>query len=200
MNNKGLELSMTVIVVIIISIIVFIASIAITFNLYKETEDITAKVESSTEKEIEALVRDTNSLVAIQSVNTKKAKIGQPVKFGLGIRNIDNPRKFTISVSFDDAFEQSGQRITVEKSEIEEKWLGGFKEQTTPALQTEELKVFPVVIKPSSSIGTEHTKKGSYVFLICVFENEQPGLDCASEALNQDSLYSRKAYQVIVEI
>ncbi len=200
MDRKGLELSMTVIVVIIISIIVFIGGIAFVWKMFAGAEEIKAGIDKQTKDQIEAMLREGTELVAIP-INTKAASLGSDATFGLGIRNIQQTQEFYVRIDFEGIYSNKGQKLDVvpDPEFVENEWLGGFREIGPTIISRNRYEVIPLRIKAGPKISqSEPTPRNSIaIFNICVFPNN-PGGEC--ELANKLNTYNEQISQVFVEI
>jgi hypothetical protein len=201
-NKKGMELSLTVLVLIILTVIIFIGGIAFVWKLFAGAEEIKAGIDLNTQRQIEALLRDSNELVAIP-VNTKATNPGKEVTFGLGIKNIQSTRGYFILTSFSDLYDLQGKLVDgSEKEHIEERWLGAFQHQGPIDVGKNKDAVVPLRIRAATTIAEEQpTPRGSIAaFNVCVTDAElTEGTDCAP-GIPPETLYGNKIRQVFVEI
>ncbi|MEM2915923.1 MAG: hypothetical protein QXT19_00990 [Candidatus Woesearchaeota archaeon] len=198
MNKKGLELSLTVIVVVIISIIILIGGIALVWKIFAGAEEIKAGIDKQTRDQIEAMLREGTELVAIP-INTKAAPAGKDAVFGLGIRNIHQTQEFYVRIDFEGIYDSKGYRLDVfpDPELIEREWLGGFQELGPITIERNKYEVVPLRIRAGTMISsTEATPRNSLaVFNVCVFPNN-PGGECG---LANKEVYDR-INQVFVKI
>ncbi|MBW3002759.1 hypothetical protein KY338_06385 [Candidatus Woesearchaeota archaeon] len=202
MNKKGFELSATVIVLLVITIVIFMGSLFFLKKFFYGAEEIKGEIERSTQEQIENLLR-SGDLVAIP-LNKKTIKKGNGAVFGLGIRNIGAAKDFTVISNFFRAFEIDGKTdIPADPYYINDNWLlyseGPYK------LDSNELKLVPVSITVDHAIddlGTS-TKAGTYIFNVCVFKGDI-AIDCDLEMFKStgfpEELYNKKVYQMLVEV
>ena len=201
-NKKGFELSATVIVLLVITVIIFIGSIYFLKQFFSGAQEIKGEIERSTQEQIESLLR-AGDLVAIP-LNKKIVKKGDGKIFGLGIRNVGAEKDFWVSSNFYKAFEVDGAtEIPADQFYLNDNWLlyseGPYK------LDSNELKLVPVSVTVGNAIddyGTS-TKAGTYIFNVCVFRGSDY-MDCDLDAFKStgfpDELYSKKVYQILVEV
>ena len=202
MNKKGFELSATVIVLLVITIVIFIGSLYFLRQFYTGAEQIKGEIERSTQEQIENLLR-TGDLVAIP-LNKKIIKKGNGAVFGLGIRNVGAKKDFTVITNFYRAFEVDGKtEIPADPFYINDNWL--LYSEGPYQLDSNELKLVPISVTVDDAIddyGTS-TRAGTYVFNVCVFTGGVM-MDCDLEAFKSngipEDLYSKKVYQIIAEV
>ncbi len=200
MDKKGLELSLTVIVVIIISIIVFIGGIAFVWKMFSSAEEIKAGIDKQTKDQIEAMLREGTEIIVIP-INTKQASLGSDATYGLGIRNIQQDQAFYVRIDFEGIYGSKGQRLDVipDPEFVESEWLGGFREIGPTIIGRNKYEVIPLRIKAGTKIsGSEATPRNAIaIFNVCVFPNN-PGGEC--EPANKINTYNNQINQVFVEI
>lgn len=202
MRKKGLELSATVIVLLVITIVIFIGSLFFLKQFFAGAEEIKGEIERSTQEHIENLLR-SGDLVAIP-LNKKIIKKGNGAVFGLGIRNIGANKEFTVVANFHKAFDIDGRtEIPADQFYINDNWM--LYSEGPYRLASNELKLVPVSITVGHAIDDygSSVKAGTYIFNVCVFTGGFV-MDCDLEAFRSagipDELYSRKAYQILVEV
>ena len=200
MDKKGLELSMTIIVTIIISVLVFLGGMTMVWRFFGSTTEIQGAIDQNTKNQIEALLRDSNDLVAIP-INSKMVNSGKEATFGLGVRNIQETQGFYVRIDFAGIFDSRGQKIEdIEPNPdyVEEQWLGNFQEQGPVSIAKNKFEIIPLRVRAAAMIsGTQQTPRNSMaVFNVCVFAGN-PGGEC--ELSNKMNVYD-KIRQVIIEV
>jgi len=195
MNKKGLTFSIGFMVMLIMAILIFSMSLFLLFQWFGEAEELEAAIDKQTREQILSALKTGTSLVAIP-FSIQPTSRGKPVNFGIGVRNIKEQRKFSTSVSFSGAYDPGGQEIIVDEDFIKEHWLGRFAKSGTFTLRRNEQQIMPLLIRAHTSIGTGTTRKGDYVFNVCVFEGTPA--DCTLGQIN--NVYTRKIYQVTVRV
>jgi hypothetical protein len=201
MDRKGLELSMTIIVLLIISVIVFIGSITLVWKLFAGAEEIKAGIDLQTKNQIEALLRSGNELVTIP-VNTQQASVGQEKAFGLGIRNIaEDERGYYVLLGFSNIYDRAGKPLSgADKEYVESRWLGNFISEGPIYIARNKYEIVPLRVRTDTRIGeNQPTPKGSIVvFNVCVFDTPlQDQTVCNADAR---SVVYDKIKQVFIEI
>jgi hypothetical protein len=200
-NKKGFELSATIIVLIVITIVIFIGSLFFLKKFYAGAQEIKGDIERSTQDQIESLLRG-GDLVAIP-LNKKLIKRGNGEIFGLGIRNVGAQKKFWVSTTFHKAFGPDGKTpIEADPYYINDYWI--LYSEGPYNLDSNELKLVPVSVVVGNNVDDYNTitRAGTYVFNVCVFTGEDM-LDCDIEAFKAGippELYSKKVYQIFVEV
>lgn len=201
-NKKGFELSATVIVLLVITIVIFIGSLYFLKQFFSGAQEIKGEIERSTQEQIESLLR-SGDIVAIP-INKKIMKKGAGSVFGLGLRNIGAKKDFWVSVNFYRAFEIDGfTEIPADQFFMNDNWL--LYSEGPYLLDSNELKLVPVSVTVGSAIDdySTSTKAGTYVFNACVFRGDTY-MDCDLDAFKStgfpEELYSKKVYQILVEV
>ncbi len=196
-NKKSMEVAVGTIVLLILAILVFIFAIFIAFKIFGGAEEIKSQIDLKTKSQIESAMQRTNELVSVP-FNVKQTKIGDAVTFGMGVKNIHESGDFSASISFDNAYYPDGSIIPNNPELIKNKWLGNF--QTIPKfrLKKHEYKLVPVTIVADADIGGTTTKKGDYVFNVCIFLEDEEDKSCDTE--NLDNMYTNRMYQVVVRV
>jgi len=195
MNKKGLTFSIGFLVMLIMSILIFSLSLYMLFQWFGEAGELEAAIDKQTREQILSALKTGTSLVVIP-FSIQETSRGKSVNFGVGIRNLKETRKFSTSTSFSGAYDPGGQEIIVDEGYIEERWLGRFAKSGTFSLKRNEQQIMPLLIKADTNIGPGTTRKGDYVFNVCVFEGEPR--DCTLGQIN--NVYTRKIYQVTVRV
>lgn len=110
-SKKGMELSVNFIVMLILAIVVFGLSVALTYNFMRSAAETQKQLDQQTKAQIlDAL--DTGAKVAVIP-DSIEIKPGKSDIVGVGIRNIqDSGDAFKINVLFDDAFDKNGAIIS----------------------------------------------------------------------------------------
>ena len=201
MSKKAFELSATIIVLLVISIVMFAGGIILIKKFFGSAEEIKGEIERSTQEQIESLLRE-GGIVAIP-LNKKTITRGNGAVFGLGVRNIGSAGEFWVAAKFYKAFQPDGKtEITADADYINEHWLPYSEEPFS--LDPNKFNLIPIAINVGSSfdaIGTR-TSAGTYVFNVCTFKGT-PGecdLDAFSISGFPENLYSKKAYQIFIEV
>ena len=205
-NKKGIELSIGMIVVLILSILIFALSVYLVFKWFKGAEFIKAEIDKQTEEQITAALRAGNTLVAIP-VAVRPAKKGDAVNFGLGIKNVGQEGDFSAALSFAGAYATNGNPIIVDEEYMNKNWLGNFNVVETFHLKKNEQKLMPIQVRAYQAIQEGVlTPKGDYVFNVCVYDKPlqdgMPWAECSVAQYNiaASSYYTGKIYQVTVRV
>lgn len=208
-SNKGMEMSIGMIVTIIISLIVFITSIYLFYSMIAKTKIVAEALSQLEEDKIKELILAENNIVAIP-FNTKPVKKGNDVNFGIGVRNIEKEvRSFGGIVSFVGAFQDSERQneIAVDNLYIKEKWLENFKILTSKQIKSTDFDNLISIIRVDSNIAQNTpTQKGYYLFYLCIYdvekfkkENINPEqIECSINNVND--FYTRTNYPLTVHV
>ena len=173
MNKKGFELSATVIVLLVITIVIFIGSMFFLKTFFTGAQEIKGEIERSTQEQIENLLR-TGDLVAIP-LNKKTIKRGNGEIFGLGIRNVGAQKDFTVISNFPYKLDSNELKL---------------------------VPVSITVDHAIDDYGTS-TKSGTYVFNVCVFKGINMmdcDLEAFKTTGFPEELYNKKVYQMLVVV
>lgn len=180
MNKRAIELSLSFIVIIIISLVVLAGSMYFIRNLFTSAQETQMALDARTEEELKTLLQG-GEIVAVP-IGKKTIRIGKQEVFWIGVANVLATEKdFYVLIGFDSAFTPDGlyplavdetQRLAAQDY-INSEWLlygpgphsisaGGFK--PISAL---------VNVKPEMAIDVP-TKPGIYAFNVCVFNQTNP--------------------------
>ena len=200
--KKGIELSMTVIVLLIISIIIFIGGITLLWKVFGGAETIKQGLDQQTQTQIQSLLREGNDIVAIP-INTLQVVPGKPALFGLGIRNIKpQPKTFSVLLGSAGVYDRQGKPIASSKEYLEENWLGNFKTIGNINLAHNQDVTIPLHVRTTPYIDSYDNRppKGSLVvFNVCVLEDtELPPPEAVCDAKNPAAYGG--VHQIFVEI
>ena len=199
-GKKGIELSITTLVVIIISIIILIYSVYLIYNIMTQASIIEKDIEQRSENEIELVMNDPREIISIP-FEERKGKIKSQNTFLIGVRNLfDSTNDFSSIISFDTATDSYGRVIDVDNDFIEKEWLGNYRLLNPQKIESLEYKQLKLIIKPSDRVSNKkNTPNGDYVFNICVFNGLQPPVDrCINE--NKNLFYNNEINKVIISI
>lgn len=198
MNKRGLEMSIGMVVMLILSVLIFILAISFLWNWYGKAETLKAEIDMQTEQQIMNALRQGNSLVSIP-INVQSVQRGDPATFGVGVRNVGSPSTFTGVLSFSGAYFPDGSRNTdVDASYIEDGWLGSFRYIEPFQLDRNRMDVFPVLIQSRNRVSEQRsTAKGDYVFNLCIYDGGDYS-SCSPDMLGE--VYSNRIYQLTVRV
>jgi hypothetical protein len=201
-NRKGLELSVNMIVMLIITILIFILAITMTYRWFRGAEVLKAEIDRQTEEQITVALRQGTSLIAIP-LNLKTTKRGKAVTFGMGVRNVGAEKDFSAQISFSEAYNPDGTLISTNRDHVNREWLGRFATIDPFRLRKNEQKIIGLVVRPMEIAPGKPAPKGDYVFNICVYETPQPAQPCdlgQFKTVQGQGYYTNKMYQVTVRV
>ncbi len=206
-HKKGLELSVGLIVLLILSVLIFSLSLYMVFNWFGKAEVLKAEIDKQTQEQIKAALASGNTLVAIP-IAIQETKRGNAANFGIGVRNVADARDFSGEIAFSGAYTQDGKSIAVNEEYLERNWLGNFNVINTFNLKKNEQKLIPILIKVHTNVAEGvATPKGDYVFNVCIYnlplrsDGSPPG-ECTVEQYRGASgvFHTGKIYQVTVRV
>jgi len=196
-TRKAMELPISMIVMLILSVIVFMFGISMVYK-FLQAKDISAEIDQRVQEEIVATLREGNELAAIPQ-NFAKTKIGEKTTFGIGIRNIQDTGEFIVVVGFDAGYTPDDIKILdTDTTQIEDNWLGNFKHQGGIKIEKDKFRIIPIAIRTGTQINpNKQTQKGTYVFNVCVFKDTTPA-PCIMG--NMASTYNKKIQQINLQV
>lgn len=201
-GKRAFQLSATFLVILIITIVIFTGAIYFTKKFFSTAEEMRATVDEQTEAEIEELLYQQGSIVAIP-VFKKTLHRGEQETFGVGVRNIlEKEENFYVIVSFKNAFTPSEEIMSgPDMNFINTKWLlydpGPYK------VEHNKLEIIPVLANADLRMAeSTNTEPGVYSFNVCIFTGIIPsGFDCSNpQRALPDNVYSDKIYKIYVEV
>jgi len=197
-----MELSLTVLVLIILSILIFIGAISLVWKFFAGAEDIKAGIDLQTEQQINALLRGGNELVAIP-VNTKSVAIGREAVYGVGIRNLGDERDFHVWLNFEDMYDRAGKRAGVGYSReyIEQYWLGSFQTLGPVLIAKHQYEIIEPRIRVAPMVAEDAATPKNVIaaFNVCVSDQLPETVGPCTLDTPTDLLYGKKIRQVYVE-
>tara|TARA_Y100000310_G_C20628470_1_gene787255 strand:+ start:61 stop:753 length:693 start_codon:yes stop_codon:yes gene_type:complete len=185
MNKKGFEMAANTIVVLIIAIVIFLGGIGITYKFFDLAEQRKATVDAETERSIENLL-DTGAKVAVP-IFKKKVKRGDLAVFAIGIRNVNAGPNFYVFMTFDEAIDKAGDKISTTDQELDDmrefinaNWINTVVAEEN--ILNQERSSIPMAIDVKgalcdSALSTcpdSTTVKGTYIFNVCVCDLDDP--------------------------
>ena len=203
MNKRGMELTVSFFVILILSVVIFAGSLYFLRQFYTSTESFRQAIDQETESELQALIRDGN-IVAIP-LNKAKIAQGKGQSFWVGIQNVlDAEKPFGMTVAFSKAFTQNEEQILeADPTHINTNWV--LFNAEPQLIKNGEFKALPVRIVVGTEIGSGmRTKQGTYAFNVCVWDasfSSSPPSDCgASSSYDLQNWYTSKIYKIFVEV
>ncbi len=201
-GKKAFELSMTFLVILILTIVIFTGSIYFTKKFFSTAEEMRGEISRQTEADIEALLYQEGTLIALP-VFKKTVKRGRQTTFGIGVRNIlERTENFYVLVSFSKGFNLNEEIITgTDTTFINEKWL--LYRQGPYSIPNNKLEMIPILTLGNMNMAEGvTTEKGIYSFNVCVIWGTIPtGFDCSNppRPLPPD-IYGGKIYKIYLEV
>jgi hypothetical protein len=208
-GKKAFELTATFLVTLILIIVIFTGSIYFTKRFFSSAEQMRAEIDQQTEAEIEALLYQEGSLVAMPKFKKAIAR-GQSATFGLGIRNVlDKSQDFYVDVAFTRAFKADETEIgETSPTYIDSHWL--LYSPGPYTIQNNELQMIPILANAHTAMADKiTTEKGIYSFNVCVYFDDVgtpladvEKLTCGSpsKAAIPEVIYGGKIYKMYVEV
>ena len=225
---KGMELQVTFLVVIIISIVIFASGLYLVRQFFKATSAFQEQIDENTAKEIERRLAESGEKVSIP-INLKTFTIGDTQAFGLGVLNTLTPdktcqvfgqtkpcNKFGIMVKFITAVDARTGNPTTETTfadseDIENSWIPS----SFPPIELipNQLKVVSIPVRVGNAMKTKSpvisTRRDTmFIFNVCVFKRYEDSLDLgnapsckdAKPLFVQNALYGNRVLKMIVKV
>ncbi len=198
-SKKALELPVNFMVMLIISIIIFGLSLFIFFKVREGLKPITVQIDEQTEAELRRLMRQELAIVAIP-YPVQQLPAGRVATVWVGIRNtFTTPQRFIVHSHFSHASMPDFSIIEVNGSEVDERWLGGFKILETEEMAPREYATVPIVIKTKNRIGEKVLPMNSQVvFNVCVYPSGTNISECDPKEPGISNLLYGKMNQISV--
>ncbi len=181
-NSRGLELSVTVLVLLIISIVMFILALTLLKKFFFEAESIRLELDKDVERRIEKILTQGTDVLAAPFTKATLAR-GVDKVFGIGVRNVlGAQQRFCTYTFFDSAYLPDEREVgkasgtpEYDSGFIQQHWLGDFALLDEPGVLGQgDFRVVPVRIKAFNLMADgQQTLKGTYVFNTCVFTSSQ---------------------------
>ncbi|MBS3148429.1 hypothetical protein J4219_06075 [Candidatus Woesearchaeota archaeon] len=206
-NKKGMEFAVGFIVMLILTIVVFGIAISLLFKWFGQAEELQAEIDKKTQEQILAALRTGNQLVVIP-FSIQETTRGNPVSFGIGVRNVGSEGQFSMALSYSGAYAPDGSTIAVDPAYVATNWLGNFNVVDTFTLKRNQQDVKPVLLRADVNVANGRpTPKGDYVFNLCVY-NKPLRADGTAEApceigqfrTNPAVFYTGKIYQITLRV
>jgi len=167
MKKRAFELSISFIVMLILTIIVFGFGIKFVYNLSHRSTSLVDQLSEETKDDIENMLY-LGKIVAIP-INEKEINVGESAVLGIGILNqLGKKEDFKIYVAFATGIDADENEIT--SIDISE-WT--FEKYATQAIKENEHKIIPLAFQvPKGS------NKGTYIFNVNVcYDDDNPAND-----------------------
>lgn len=187
-NKRGIQISITFLVVIIVTVILFGIALYFSGLIFSTGQSIGESIDRRTADQIEYLVKSENAIVAIP-FNVHETDLGDFAVFGVGIRNIGEDAEFGIVARFQGAYRFDGRQIlTADPAFIEEEWLGNNQDIEPFLIAKSEFESYGLAIKAADRISNQHsTEDGDYAFNICVYDKARGKPSCILDSLSTES-------------
>lgn len=200
MNKRGFEISISTIVWLIITLVIFSGSIYFIKEFFLKATGFEKQIDSDTRKQIENLIRDGKT-VAIP-INKKTVNRGTGTTYWLGVQNIlSKETPFSIAVEFDKAYDFREREIqAADKGYLESHWI--LRQADPLVIPQGAFKDTPIYIQAGDRMSdADTTQKGFYVFNVCVF-NTTKTYECTPNQLriHPNVFYTRSLYKLLVEV
>lgn len=192
MKQKGMELSVNFVVILIFSIVIFGMSLVLIGKFFSFAKDTQVKIDQQTTEEIMRRLIRGNSQVAMPK-NKMDLKLTQSGEFGVGIRNtFSSTKEFGVKMEYVHSLEMPGERAVPTEHEgdgnyINQNWV--FQDIEPVKLKPTETEIVPLTVKVDAAMaGPYETRDGSYddsidskptmkdreyIFNVCVFVLDQ---------------------------
>ena len=159
--KRGFELSISVLVVIIISLVILSSGIILLYKFYSGSVDIKQQLDDRTEAQLASLMeRGERVAVPFSSATLQR---GRQQVIGVGVLNIDGESShvYSIKIELSDAFDVGDKEIT--NVRLDDWMLYDSEERTLQPNEQWKLPVLVMVPKDAES--------GRYIFNIVVSED-----------------------------
>lgn len=228
-KKQGMELQVTFLVVMLISIVIFGSGLYLVRKFFTATAAFQEQIDADTQREIERRLSESGEKVSLP-INRKQFKVGEERAFGLGIINTLTPdsqcavagqqkpcNKFGVMVRFVKAVDSKTQQpiadpadpsstTFVEAQVIDEGWLPS---QFPPVeLTPNQMKIVSIPVRVGnvmSSTSTPTRRDTIYIFNVCVFLKPEmmvgQEVNCAEgKTVLLPKLHGNKILKMYVEV
>jgi len=166
MKKGALDLSISIMVVVIISLVILSSGIILLYKFISQAEGIKTDLDQRTEEELERLLVDQGKQVALPFYSANLFP-GDSKVFGLGILSL-SPNTFKIHIELSRAVDKEGNPITdLEKIEDTNSWL--LYPTDEMIFEENEHQKIGILVKVS-----KEAVKGEYIFNVKVIRPEFP--------------------------
>jgi hypothetical protein len=198
-GKKGMELSINFIVILILSLVIFAGGIYFTNKFFRLANDYKGEIDKDTEEQIQNLLAD-GSKVAIP-MEKKVVRRGTYAMFALGVNNIQRTTQvFHVNMTFSSAYAANGSEIDPDgyydvRGYINTHWI--FTGLGSHPISPNGHLSLPIMVNVMGNIAPElGTKKGTYVFDVCVCKETV----CDVCAPGTPYLYDGYVHKIYVEV
>ncbi len=175
MNRRGFEISATMLVVLILSVVIFAGGLYMVKQYFTFASKVQGQIDADTQRQINAkLIQGTEPVII--PINKKTARGGEAITFGLGVLNtLGSMHTFGMDVKFAGAYLRDSEQpitgdSTPENDYINNNWI--MSEYENFELGPNARKVIPVTIRVDNRMNAQGTTKAGtiYVFNVCVYK------------------------------
>ena len=170
LNKKGIELQVNFLVILILTLVIFGASMAIAYKVLKKTDELKGQVDATTQARLESLLVTGNEEVVIPFNKIDNAVPGQPQTFALGILNkLDTASEFKVKVTPSREIDSNGGD---QGSHFADEWVFSYKtEESIGILKNNEHKIVSIIVLVPKNGNREST----YIFDVKVSYKNNAG-------------------------
>jgi hypothetical protein len=200
-KRAGMQLSLNFLVMLIIAIVIFILSIAFLTDFFRQATELRTSLDDHSRSQIESLLAG-NTRVAIP-IDTKTTKPGDPVSYGIGIKNTLPSKYFTIKIHSQGAFIPATDRSISNNLICDDKICkinADFPRYTSgePAIEylIGRLGKLEIDINQDDTVvlainPLSNAPRGHYIFNLLICSSDQENADCnpSSENLYDGSVH-----------
>ena len=187
-TKKGIEISVTYLVIIIVTILLFALSLYFLGIIGQGIQTISGELDQRTADQIEHLVRSENAIVALP-FSVKETDLGDFAVFGIGIRNIGDTTDFAVKVTFQGAYLPDGRELlTADPAHIMQEWIGTSATSEPISIARETYEPYAITLRADSRISTQHdTVPADYAFNVCVYQPSRGEPSCTIDSISTES-------------
>lgn len=196
--KRAMMLSMTFLVILIITVVIFGGSMYFTRKFFAVAEELKASIDVQTEAQIKALL-DEGHLIAMP-INLITIHRGDHANYGIGILNVvGHQSDFVISIEFNAAYTAEEEPIEdADGSWINDKWLL-YSNGPHPVQNNDKGSVPVRVMVDSAMADGVATERGTYVFNVCAdYQGDPENFNCKDKIPSE--YYSGKVYRLYVKV
>ncbi|HLD05841.1 MAG TPA: hypothetical protein VJG90_09050 [Candidatus Nanoarchaeia archaeon] len=187
MQKKGIELSINMLVVLILSIVIFGGGIAIFYKAFAKGQEQVYYLDQASQRQIENAL-DDGSLVAIP-ISSKTIERNGHATFGIGVTNEKgSTHNFALAITY-----ATGEPASANGNS----WIKNHEWGNPVPLQNGEKKVFNLYLVPNGA-----NQKGTHIFnVVACYDGPDSGTSstgaslCASSGALYENLH--KIYLII---
>ena len=210
-NKAAIELSVSFIVTFIIAVVIFSLSVYFAVTFFKGAEEIRLSIDAETESKIQDLFSQSGTVVAFP-LNKKELHLKESTIYGVGILNLK--KKGASDPDFDNNFyvrvqphtfhdekgiePDIGDLSTAEYLDTMKSWIKYFDQSTR--IKYNDYASIPILVEAKETMGTGvATKKGTYVFNVCVYAGD-PGATTGCSDPRNPQLYGNQIYKMYLTV